>query len=145
MARGEDRGLEHGWMAHEGVLHRDARDPLAAGLDDVLLPIRDRHVALTVDLHHVAGPEPPVCGETIAADVAEVRRGDERAADLELAHLLSIPGEDIPRVVDVPRLDERHGEALRRAHGKLGLRAAAEMRLDPRERTEWVGLRYPRS
>jgi hypothetical protein len=41
-------GLLHGRVAHRDVLEVDRRDPLAAGLDDVLAAVGDLHEAVGV-------------------------------------------------------------------------------------------------
>jgi hypothetical protein len=105
----EDRGLEHGGVGHEGVLQRHRGDPLAAGLHHVLGAVGDAHVPVGVERHHVARLEPPVGGELLRPLVAHVARGHPRAAHLELAHGLAVPGEDLALVVDVAHLDEGDG------------------------------------
>ncbi len=104
-------------------------DPLAAGLDDVLRAVGDAHVALGVDGHDVAGLEPAVLREAVLALVAEVRRRDPRAAHLELAHRLAVPGRGPCRSsLDVALLDER----APRSPARRAARASARRRPRPR-------------
>ena len=52
--------LEDRRVGHHLVLQLDRRDPLAAGLDDVLGPVRDLHEAPVVEPPHVPRPQPAV-------------------------------------------------------------------------------------
>ena len=79
---GDHRGLEHVGMAHHRILELDRRDPLAAGLDDVLGAVRDGHVTLAVERADVAGAEPAVV-ELRWVLVLVVRARDPRPADLD--------------------------------------------------------------
>ena len=89
---GDDRRLRDRRMAHERVLERDRRDPLAARLDEVLRPILHLDEAVGVDRDDVAGLEPAVVGPAVGAFVGLVVRGRDRGpAHLELAHRLAVP------------------------------------------------------
>src|SRR5690606_15157906 len=75
------------------VLQLHRADPLAAGLDDVLRAVPQPDVAVRVDRGDVAGLEPTVLGERLGgALVVVVAGGDPRAADLQLAGGLPVPG-----------------------------------------------------
>ena len=58
----------------------------------------------------VVGPAVGLLGRVVVA------AGDPRAADLELAHRLAVPGQDLSVVVAVPQLDERERDPL---HGDV--------------------------
>ena len=60
MLDGDHRGLEHVGVRHGEVLDLDRGNPFAAGLDDVLQPVGELHVAVGVDRADVAGAEPAV-------------------------------------------------------------------------------------
>ena len=55
---GDDRALQHGRVAGDGLLDLDGRDVLAAGDDDVLLAVAQLDVAVRVHHRQVAGVEP---------------------------------------------------------------------------------------
>src|SRR5207245_1826312 len=99
VGQADDGGLQHVRVAHDQVLELDARDPLAAALDDVLRPIRDLHVAVGVDRHHVAGTEPTVVERLRRASIIVVGRGDPRPAYLELADAGAVPRQRLAGVV----------------------------------------------
>ena len=101
---GDDGRLEDVGMGHDGVLELDRGDPLAAGLDDVLGAVRDRHVALAVERADVAGAQPAVV-ELRRVLVLVVRAGDPRATDLELADRLAVVGQHRAVLGDDAHLD----------------------------------------
>ena len=108
---GDDRRLGDRRMAHERVLERDRRDPLAARLDEVLRAVLHLDEAVGMDRDDVAGLEPAVVRPAVGALVRlEVRRGDRRAAHLELAHRLAVP-RDEPVGTAGADLDERDRRA----------------------------------
>ena len=65
-----------------------------------------------IDLHHVAGLEPAVVGELLGAAAVEVGGRDPRSANLELAHRLVVPRDQLAVVAARADLDERRREAL---------------------------------
>src|SRR5262249_30682055 len=70
-------------------------DPLAAGLDQILVTVLNAHRRPFVDGDDVAGSEPTIFGKTIAAVVALiVARSDPWASYLELAHRLAVPRDE---------------------------------------------------
>src|SRR5207247_10656384 len=86
------RRLRHRGVTHQGVLERDGADPLATRLDEILRAILHVHGAALVDRDDVAGLEPAVLGEAIAAVVAfEIRPGDPWTARLQPTHRLPVP------------------------------------------------------
>ena len=100
VGHGDDGRLGDRGMRHQRVLELDRRDPLAAGLDHVLRAILDLDVAARVDRHDVAGLEPAVVGPALRLlGRVVVRRGDPRAAHLELAHRLAVPRQHVAVVV----------------------------------------------
>src|SRR6478672_6230546 len=52
-------------VREEHALERDAADPLAAGLHEILGPILNRYAAARVDRDDVARTEPAVAGESV--------------------------------------------------------------------------------
>src|SRR5262249_36500113 len=71
--RGRDRndcGFSNRRMPHQCGLERDRADPLAAGLDQILVTVLNAHRRPFVDGDDVAGSEPTIFGKTIAAVVA---------------------------------------------------------------------------
>ena len=102
-------------MRHQRVLELDRRDPLAARLDHVLRAVLDLDVAARMERHDVAGLEPAVLGPAFRlVGRVEVAARDPRAADLELAHRLAVPRQDVPVDVAVAQLDERQRDSLHR-------------------------------
>src|SRR5438094_694715 len=96
----DDRGLQHLGMVHDHRLDVDGRDPLAAGLDEVLRAVGDLHVALGIDGCDVARAEPAVGGEAVdRLGIVVVGADDPRPAHLDLAHALAVPRLLDPRVV----------------------------------------------
>ena len=113
VGHGDHRRLGHGRMAHERVLERDRRDPLAAGLDDVLRPVLDPDEAAGMERHDVARHEPAVVRPAIGLVGRVVVAGrDPRPADLELAHRLVVPRDLVAVGVLRAQLDERERNAL---------------------------------
>ena len=111
----DHRRLGDGRVAHQRVLERDRRDPLAAGLDHVLRPVLDLDVAARVERDDVAGPEPAVVGPAVGLlGRVVVARRDPRAADLELAHRLAVARDLVPLGIARAELDERQRQALLR-------------------------------
>ena len=102
-------------VPHQRVLERDGRDPLAAGLDEVLGAVLDLDVAVGVDRDDVAGLEPAVVRPAVGrVRGVEVGRGDRRAAHLELAHASRRPrGRALRRLA---RGSRRTGSAALAAH-----------------------------
>ena len=99
-------------MRHQLVLQLDRRDPLAAGLDEVLRAVDEAHLAALVHRRHVARAQPAVVGEALGgARVVVVGRGDPVAAGLQLA--------------------ARRAVARRRAPACRGRRRAARRRARP--------------
>src|SRR5436190_2131954 len=103
-------------MAHQRALERDAANPLAAGLDDVLRSILHLNRAALVDGHDVAGLEPPVVGEPVrAVGTVVVRARNPWSPDFELAHRLAVPGDERALIAARADLDERRRPSLFRA------------------------------
>src|SRR3989454_10230324 len=126
------------------VLEVDARDPFAAGLDQVRRAVGDLHTALGVDRRDVPGPEPAVLGEPgDRVRVVVVGADDPRAPHLELAHARPIPRQLRAGVVhdaDV-HADRRVPDA--RAHVVLRvLGPALHVTLEPCDRAEGRHLRH---
>ena len=106
-------------VPHQRVLERDGRDPLAAGLDEVLRAVLDLDVAVRLDGDDVAGLEPAVVRPAIGALGRLVVRGrDPDAAHLELAHRLAVPRHETFRPAGA-NLDERRRDALLGAVAEL--------------------------
>src|SRR3990170_4342340 len=79
-------------MPHQRVLERHRGDPLAAGLDEVLVAVLDLDVPVGMDSDDVARLEPAVVRPAVAAvGRLVVGGGDRRAAHLELAHARPVP------------------------------------------------------
>jgi hypothetical protein len=91
-------GLEDVGMGHDHVLQVDARDPLAARLDDVLSAIHDLDIALGGNGSNIAGLEPAV-REPVGRFEAIVAAGDPRPPNLYFAHGGAVPGHHIPLLV----------------------------------------------
>jgi hypothetical protein len=91
---GDHRRFGDGGMAHQRVLQVDRADPLAAGLDEVLRPVGDAHVAVRVHARHVAGAKPAVLGKALGSVDAVIAAGDERALHLHFADRLAVPRRD---------------------------------------------------
>src|SRR3972149_3838368 len=68
---GDDGGLQDLRVGHEHALHIDRRDPLAAGLDQVLGAVGDLVVPLRVDRDDVPRPEPPTSSTGFAISLAQ--------------------------------------------------------------------------
>ena len=120
MRHGDHRRFLHGGVAHEGVLHRDRADPLAARLDQVLGAVGQVQVPLRVDGDHVAGLEPAVVRPAVLRALhVRVGRGDPRTPDLELALGLAIPRHLAAALVDAAHLYQPGGEALLGADAHL--------------------------
>ena len=128
-------------MAHERVLERDRRDPLAARLDEVLRAVLHLDEAVGVDGHDVAGPEPAVVRPAVGALLRlEVRGRDRRATHLELAHRLAVPGDEAVGAAGAD-LDERDREPLQRApRVRLVLRQAGLLAGSARDRPDRAHL-----
>ena len=106
----DDGRLEDVGVGHHLVLELHRRDPLAAGLDHVLRPVRDLHEAAVVEPSHVAGAQPPVV-EPVGGRVAVVGAGDPRTAHLELAHRLPVGRPGWAVLGHHPELDAGHHPA----------------------------------
>src|SRR5688572_15738774 len=91
MLHADHRRLGDRGMGNGDVLEVDGADPFAAGLDHVLRAVGDLDVALGVDVHHVAGGEPAAL-ERIAAFALEIALNYPRAAHVEVADRLPVPG-----------------------------------------------------
>ena len=75
----DDRRLADLRVGHQLVLQLDRRDPLAAGLDQVLGAVDEADAAALVHRRHVAGAQPAVVGEAVAGPrVVVVGRRDPR-------------------------------------------------------------------
>jgi hypothetical protein len=81
----DDRGLEHVGMRHGEVLDLDRRNPLAAGLDDVLQPVGELHVTIGINRPNVARAEPAVLVYDLAALALEIARDHPVSAHLQFA------------------------------------------------------------
>src|SRR6266511_5261863 len=111
----DHRGLRDGWVRHQRILELDRGDPLAAGLDHVLRAVLDHHEAARVHRDDVARPEPAVVGPAVRLLGRVVVGGrDPWAADLELAHRLTVPRSKAAFEVPHAQLDERERDALHR-------------------------------
>ena len=73
----DHRRLEHLGVGHDLVLELDRRDPLAAGLDEVLGAVDQPDVRAVAQLGDVAGAQPAVLGELLVATCR--RRSSARA------------------------------------------------------------------
>src|SRR6201996_5643895 len=93
--------FQHVGVRHQGVLQLDRGDPLPAGLDHVLAAVADAQVSLGGDAADVAGAEPAVV-ELGRVVVLVVGPGDPRAADLDLADRLAVPGQHRAGVTGQP-------------------------------------------
>src|SRR5947209_10327295 len=94
-------------MPHEMVFKLHRRDPLAAGLDDVLRAIGDLDETQGIDAAHVAGAQPAVV-EALRRQVFIIGAGDPGAAHLDLADRLAVPrqlGAGAVGVIDEAHLD----------------------------------------
>jgi hypothetical protein len=80
-------------MANRQILNLDRGNPLAAGLDDVLGTVGDLHVAELIDMGDVTGVEPALRVELLGAAALVIGGGDGRAAHLEPAEGLAVPGQ----------------------------------------------------
>src|SRR5439155_97700 len=78
------------------------------------------HIALGIQRHHVARLEPAVGREALLVLVTEVTPGDPGTAHLQLAHTLSVPGEQLALLVYVALLEEGNRKALCSSHRKAG-------------------------
>ena len=116
----DDGGLDDVGMRHDLVLELDRRDPLAARLDDVLGAVGDLDEALRVDGADVAGAEPAVV-KFVRRSIPVVGTGDPRAAHLDLAGGLAVPGERLAR-------------RRRRCGGRRRRRSARSSRASPSRR-----------
>src|SRR6476620_900677 len=87
-------GLDHVRVGHHGVLEVHRRDPLAAGLDQVLGAVDELDVGVALELCDVAGAQPAVIGELLARIRGRgVAPCEPRATDLELAAALGVDAE----------------------------------------------------
>src|SRR5919199_2264124 len=110
---GDHGGLGYGVVGHQGVLEGDGGDPLPRTLYEVLGSVLYLHVPVFVDGDYVAGLEPAVIRELLAVFLCvEVRSRDPRAPDLQLAHRLPVPWDELLLVAPRPELDKRPGQAL---------------------------------
>src|SRR5438034_98610 len=141
---GDDGRLEDLRVRHDHVLEVDARDPLAAGLDQVLRAVGDLHVALGVDRRDVARPEPAVFGEPGGRlRVVVVGAGDPGAAHLELAHARGVPRQLATGVVHDADVHPDRRVADARAHVVLRvLGPAPHVTLEPCDRAQGPHLRH---
>ena len=72
MRDGDDGRLEHVGMRDHQILDLDRGDPFAAGLDDVLQAVRQLHITIGIDGRDVAGAEPAVVVDDLAALALEI-------------------------------------------------------------------------
>jgi hypothetical protein len=99
----------------------DRADPLAARLDHVLRAVDDGQVAVRIDRPDVAGRQPPVGAERVAALVAEIAAQDERSAHVEVPGGLAVVRELAALAVDDLDVDAEHRTALPRRQRDLGI------------------------
>src|SRR5439155_17772827 len=97
----DDGALEDGGVCDERLLDLDARDLLAAGLDDVLPPVAQLDVAVGMPDGQVTGVEPaPAEGRDRRPLVVEVAAHDVVPAHDHLAHRLAVERNVVQLVVD---------------------------------------------
>src|SRR5208282_1480620 len=82
MRDGDDRGFENVRVRHGEVLDLDRGNPLAAGLDHVLHPVGQLHVTVRIDRADIAGSEPSVLVNDLAALALEIAGNHPVAAHL---------------------------------------------------------------
>jgi hypothetical protein len=126
---------DHGGLGDLGVRHGvaldvDGADPFAAGLDHVLGPVGDLHVAVGVDGGDVARGKPAVA-QNRPAGLLEVAVDHPVAADLQVAEGDAVVGKrGVARARD-PEVDAEHRPALLLAERIAGrLVPAAMLRLE---------------
>ena len=107
---------DHGRFGDRRVTDReifqiDRRDPLAAGLDDVLGAVGDPHIAVLVDGGDVAGVEKAFVVEDVGIDL-EIGLGDRGPAHLEAAESLAVPRQFLAGIVGDLHLDAERRVAL---------------------------------
>ena len=115
--------LDHVGVAHQRVLELDGADPLAARLDDVLGAVGDLHVALgrrSCRRRRCAASR----RGTSPARPRRVAGRDPRAAHLELADGVAVPGQLGPVLVDDAQLHAGSGAAALGAPRRPPPRAA---------------------
>src|SRR5262245_33460310 len=105
MLDADHRGFRNRGMTDCQIFEVDRRDPLAAGLDDVLRTVGDLHVAVRADGGDGAGIEISLRVEELASLVFEVRLSDRRTAYLEAATGVPIPGQPPSHIVGDLQLD----------------------------------------
>ena len=106
MRHTDDGGFRHTSVTHRRVLDVDRTNPFASGLDNVLGPVRDRHVAHFVDRGDVAGIKPTVARMRFAgAFQLEVVAAYPGPPDLQCAISDAIPGQLVAIVVDDAHLN----------------------------------------
>ena len=143
VANTDDGGLLHVGMAHRRVLEVDRADPFAARFDHVLGPVGDPHEAVGVEGGHVAGREPSVGVQPVAALALEVAAGRPVAAHGHVAEgpavarrRLAVGARDLELEAELhPALPGEHGAAF-------FLRQRIERRRGRREGAEGRGLRH---
>ena len=138
--------LEHGRMPGDRLLDLDRRDVLAAGDDDVLLPVAELHVAVGVPHRDVAGVEPPAAerlGRRLG--LLEVPHGGVVAAHDDLAERRGVARHVVHLAVDhAHEVEERVALALAGGQPRLLVERQRVPLLVPRaHRVRAVGLGEP--
>ncbi len=126
---GDDGRLGDVRVGHQRVLQLHRRDPLAAGLDDVLGAVGEGQEAVGGDGADVARLEPAVLAELVVGTqrfgvrAVVVGAGDPGAAHLQLTGRLAVPGEAFAAGAGQAGLDAGRETALGEAVGELLRRA----------------------
>src|SRR6516225_3798312 len=98
MANADHRRLRDLGVSDRKVLDVDGRDPLAAGLDDVLGAVRDVHIAVAIDGRDVAGIEVAFSIENIIV-LPVIGACNGRPTHLEAAERPAIPGQLLAGII----------------------------------------------
>src|ERR1700681_2313147 len=101
-------------MPHDLVFKVHGRDPLAAGLYDVLRAVGDLGEAAIIQSASVAGAKPAVV-EALRRRIFVIRGGDPGTAHLDLADRLAVPRQLVSLVVGDAHLNSGEGASRLRA------------------------------
>src|SRR3984957_7315503 len=81
----DDSGLEHVGVRHGEVLDLDRGNPFAAGLDDILQPVRKLDVTIGINRPDVPRTEPAVLVYGLTALAFEIARNDPISPHFQFA------------------------------------------------------------
>src|SRR6266849_7875957 len=112
MRYSDDTRLQYLGMTHDQTLEFDRRDPLTAGLHQVLGAVNNQEDAVFINHGDIACTQPAIHEFHSRFAILVVCRSDPRAAYLYFTITLVVPGDLLPRLyVDHAEIDTRHDSA----------------------------------